>query len=110
MHPGKTVLPAFGAGAVGPTTRQGQARVDQTTGARGRERPSYSDLPAPFHLTCDNCGRTFGTALTPVKVQGLTFRVVCDPCAQSMAKRDGKPPASLEDWNRALRRSVPRPT
>src|SRR5690349_13706835 len=98
MHPVKNVLPRMRADAVEANTQkapgesfQGQANLPSS--ARGRERPTYNDLPAPFRLTCDNCGKTFGTALTPIKVQGLTFQVVCDACAQLMAKRDGKPPA-----------------
>ena len=115
MHPVKNVLPRIRGDAVeansqkapGEAFRRGQARLKPSAG--GREHPIYNDLPAPFQITCDNCGKTFGTALTPIKVQGLTFQVVCDACAQFMAKRDGKPPASIEEWNQALRRSVPRP-
>jgi hypothetical protein len=116
MHPVKNVLPRMRADALEANTQnapgetcRGQARLPSPAGGRGRERPTYNDLPAPFRITCDNCGKTFGTALTPIKVQGLTFQVVCDACAQLMAKRDGKPPASIEEWNQALRRSVPRP-
>ena len=66
-------------------------------------------LPPIFGITCDLCGRRFGTLLTEIDVRGLTMKAICEACTNSIIQRDGKLPGSLGEWNEAIKKSVPKP-
>jgi ribosome-binding protein aMBF1 (putative translation factor) len=67
-------------------------------------------VPAMMGMTCELCSETFGTMLTEVHVRGLVIRAVCRTCADAIVRRDGKVPASLDEWNEAIKKSVPKPS
>ena len=66
-------------------------------------------LPPIFGITCDLCGRRFGTLLSEIDVRGLTMKAICEACTDAITHRDGKLPGSLGEWNEAIKKSVPKP-
>ena len=66
-------------------------------------------VPAMMGMTCELCSKTFGTMLSEVHVRGLVIRAVCCACTDAIVTRDGKAPASIDEWNEAIRKTVPKP-
>jgi hypothetical protein len=67
-------------------------------------------LPAMFEITCDHCGKRFGTIVTEVTVKGMTLRAICSACVDAIVRRDDKMPVSVAEWDEALKKSVSKPS